>query len=135
VAALAFVVWPAAPELRRRAFLGFARIAMGLVALMVVAGGYLAYVRLAQPADLWGTTYGRFLLLKLALVALALAWGAAHHLVVRPRIAAGRDTDPGPSLIGEATVAFTVLLAAAILTNIAPPPVEAESTTTATSAR
>ena len=30
-----------------------------------------------------------------------------------------------PSLVGEAIVAFAVLLAAAILTNVAPPPVDA----------
>jgi copper transport protein len=128
VAALAFLVWPIAPELRRRAFLGFARLAVGLVGLMVVAGGFLAYVRLAEPDDLWQTEYGRFLLVKLGLVALALTWGAFHHLVVRPRLASGRQPDAGRSLVGEATVAFAVLLAAAILTNVAPPPVEGTST-------
>jgi copper transport protein len=122
VTALAFMVWPIAPELRRRAFLGFARLAIVLVAGMVIAGTYLAVVRLTEPADLWETPYGRFLLLKLALVVVALAWGAVHHLVVRPRLAAGRNPDVGPSLAGEAAVAFTVLLAAAVLTNIAPPP-------------
>lgn len=134
VAALAFLVWPGAPELRRRTFLGFARLAVGLVALMVVAGGFLAYVRLAEPADLWQTEYGRFLMLKLGLVAVALAWGAFHHLVVRPRLAAGRQPDAGRSLVGEAAVAFAVLLAAAILTNVSPPPVE-DVSTTATSSR
>jgi copper transport protein len=122
VTALAFMVWRIAPELRRRAFLGFARLAIVLVAGMVIAGTYLAVVRLTEPADLWETPYGRFLLLKLALVVVALAWGAVHHLVVRPRLAAGRNPDVGPSLAGEAAVAFTVLLAAAVLTNIAPPP-------------
>lgn len=134
VAALAFLVWPGAPELRRRTFLGFARLAVGLVALMVVAGGFLAYVRLAEPADLWQTEYGRFLMLKLGLVAVALAWGAFHHFVVRPRLAAGRQPDAGRSLVGEAAVAFAVLLAAAILTNVSPPPVE-DVSTTATSSR
>lgn len=133
VAALAFLVWPGAPELRRRAFLGFARVAVGLVGLMILAGGYLAYVRLAQPADLWETEYGRFLLLKLGLVAFAFAWGGFHHLVLRPRLAAGRDSEAGRSLVGEAAVAFAVLLAAAILTNVAPPPVERTSTTVSSS--
>lgn len=135
VATLGFLVWPLAPELRRRAFLGFARLAVVLVAAMVVAGTYLAVVRLSEPADLWETPYGRFLLLKLALVAVALGWGAIHHLVVRPRLAAGRDIDVGPSLAGEATVAFAVLLAAAILTNIAPPPPTESPATAARSVR
>jgi copper transport protein len=124
VAALAFLVWPLAPALRRTAFLGFARLAIGLVGVMVLAGAYLALVRLPELDDLWETQYGRFLLLKLGIVGVALTWGAVHHFVVRPRLRAGEDPDVGPSLVGEATVAFAVLLAAAILTNLAPPPVE-----------
>lgn len=135
LAALAFLVWPLAPALRRRAFLAFARLAVGLVAVMVLAGAYLALVRLPELSDLWETQYGRFLLLKAALVALALTWGAVHHLVVRPRLEAGDDPDVGPSLMGEAIVAFAVLLSAAILTNAAPPPIDASSSTTARPAR
>jgi copper transport protein len=131
---LAFLVWPLAPSLRREAFLGFARFAMVLVGAMVLAGGYLALVRLPELSDLWETQYGRFLLLKLGIVGLALTWGAAHHFLVRPRLAAGREPNVRPSLIGEATVAFAVLLAAAILTNAAPPPVQ-DAPTTAPSAR
>jgi copper transport protein len=121
---LAFLVWPLAPPLRRAAFLGFARLAVLLVGAMVLAGAYLALVRLPEPSDLWETTYGRLLLVKLALVGVALTWGAMHHLVVRPRLAAGREPAVRPSLVGEATVALVVLLAAAVLTNVAPPPVE-----------
>ncbi|HEX4746313.1 MAG TPA: CopD family protein [Gaiellaceae bacterium] len=133
--ALAFLVWPLAPELRRAAFLGFARLAVVLVGAMVLAGAYLALVRLPALDDLWTTHYGRFLLLKLAIVALALTWGALHHFLVRPQIEAGRDPSVRRSLVGEAIVALTVLLAAAILTNVAPPPVESDVATTARSAR
>ena len=135
VAALAFLVWPLAPSLRRKAFLGFARLAVLLVVVMVLAGGYLAVVRLPELNDLWETLYGRLLVMKMAIVALALIWGAVHHFVVRPRLEAGEDPDVHPSLVGEAIVAFSVLLAAAILTNVAPPPVDAATPTTARSAR
>lgn len=135
VVTLAFLVWPIAPSLRRRAFLGFARLAVVLVGAMVVAGAYLALVRLPELGDLWETQYGRILLLKLGIVALALTWGAVHHFVVRPRLEAGRDPDVRPSLVGEATVAVAVLFAAAILTNVAPPPVESTPVTTAPAAR
>jgi len=135
VAALAFLVWPLAPTLRRAAFLGFARLAVALLAVMVLAGAYLALVRLPELSDLWETQYGRFLLLKLALVAVALTWGAVHHFVVRPRLEAGDEPDAGPSLAGEAVAAFAVLLAAAILTNLSPPPVEDATPTTASSTR
>jgi copper transport protein len=135
VAALAFVVWPLAPALRRRAFLGFARLAVALVGAMVLAGGYLALVRLDELNDLWQTQYGRFLLLKLAIVGLALTWGAVHHFFVRPRLEAGDDPDVRPSLVGEAAVAFAVLLAAAILTNVSPPPAEDDAAAVARSTR
>jgi copper transport protein len=121
---LAFLVWPSAPAVRRAAFLGFSRLAVWLVAALVLAGGYLALVRLPELSDLWSTGYGRLLLLKLALAALALAWGGVHHLVVRPRLEAGAALRVRPSLVGEASVAAVVLLAAAALTNAAPPPVE-----------
>ena len=124
LASLAFLVWPLAPSLRRTAFLGFARIAVVLVGMMVLAGGYLALVRLPEVSDLWQTLYGRFLLVKLAIVGVALTWGAIHHFVVRPRLNAGNEPAVRRSLVGEATVALVVLLAAAILTNVAPPPVD-----------
>jgi len=135
VATLAFLVWPLAPSLRRTAFVGFARIAVVLVAVMVLAGGYLALVRLPELSDLWETLYGQLLLMKVAVVGIALVWGAVHHFVVRPRLEAGEDPDVHPSLVGEAIVAFSVLLAAAILTNVAPPPVDVPPSTTARSTR
>ena len=135
VASLAFLVWPLAPSLRRTAFVRFARIAVVLVAVMVLAGGYLALVRLPELSDLWETLYGQLLLMKVAVVGIALVWGAVHHFVVRPRLEAGEDPDVHPSLVGEAIVAFSVLLAAAILTNVAPPPVDVPPSTTARSTR
>ena len=102
-----------------------------LVAVMVLAGGYLALVRLPEPSDLWETLYGRLLLMKVGIVALALVWGAVHHFVVRPRLEADEELDVQPSLVGEAIVAFSVLLAAAILTNVAPPPVDSTAPATA----
>ncbi len=122
LATVALLVWPAEPAVRRRAFLGFARLAVVLVALIVVAGAYLAILRLPELTDLWTTRYGQLLLMKLVLVALALGWGAVHHFVVRPRLGDGGDPNVGSSLVGETIVAFSVLLAAAILTNVAPPP-------------
>jgi copper transport protein len=127
VATLALLVWPAAPELRRRAFVGFSRIAVGLVAALVLAGVYLAVVRLPELADLWQTSYGRLLLVKVGIVALALAWGGIHHTFVRPRLEAGGQPRVRASLLGESGVALAVLLVAAMLTNGTPPPVESST--------
>lgn len=132
---LAFAVWPLAPELRRAAFLGFSRLATVLVGLLVLAGTYLTIQRLPAVHDLWSAGYGRVLLVKLAIVSLALSWGAAHHFLVRPRLERG-DAPRGlrRSLLGEMSVAMAVLLVAAVLVNSAPPPRPAVGSTQATHA-
>ena len=131
VLTLAVVVWPLAPDLRRAAFLRFSRIAIGLVGVLVVAGTVVAIERLPAVADLWETAYGRTLLVKLGLVAVALAWGGIHHTLVRPRIERGEASGRiGRSLLGESTVAMAVLLVAAVLVNGAPPPVDGGSEST-----
>jgi len=119
---LVAVVWPAAPELRRTAFLRFSRLATVLVALLLVAGTYLSVLRLPHVHDLWTTGYGHVLLLKLGLVALALLWGAVHHFLAVPRIE--QDGVAGKlsrSLLGESAVAMAVLLVAAVLVDSKPP--------------
>jgi copper transport protein len=119
---LAVAVWPAAPELRRPAFLGFARLAPVLIAVLVGAGLYLSVRRLPNLNDLWDESYGRILLVKLALVALALAWGGIHHVFVRPRLALGEGGGAvRRSLVGESAVAMSILLVAAVLVDSNPP--------------
>ena len=112
--------------MRGRAFLGFSRIAVVLIGVLMLAGTYLAIVRLPDVSDLWTTSYGRVLLLKIGIVCVALAWGAAHHFLVRPRLERGEAPGGavGRSLLGESAVAMTVLLVAAVLVNGSPPPVE-----------
>jgi copper transport protein len=121
---LAFVVWPLEPELRRRAFLRFSRLATVLIVVLLAAGTYLSVLRLPQLSDLWSHGYGRVLLVKLGLVFLALAWGAAHHFLVRPRLERGAPLFAGlpRSLAGESAVGMAILLAAAVLVDSKPPP-------------
>lgn len=121
---LAAVVWPLMPDARRAAFLAFSRLATVCVAVLVLAGVYLAILRLPHVSDLWTTGYGQVLLVKIGLVCLALAWGGLHKLVAVPAVAEGRDGIGGRlqrSLIGESMVGMTVLLVAAILVNANPP--------------
>ncbi len=63
------------------------------------------------------------LLVKLGLVSLALAWGAAHHFLVRPRLERGAPLFAGlpRSLAGESAVGMAILLAAAVLVDSKPP--------------
>src|SRR5919197_4248791 len=86
---LAVCVWPLARELRRDAFLRFSRLATLSVAALLGAGIYLSVVRLPAFSDLWSEGYGRVLLLKIGLVAVALMWGAFHNFVGAPALAAG----------------------------------------------
>jgi copper transport protein len=122
--ALAVAVWPGAPALRREVFARFSRFATVLVALVLAAGTYLAIVRLPAFHDLWGASYGRVLLVKLALVALVLAWGGVHRFFVRPALASAGDgflVRVGRSVVGESIAGIAVLLAAAVLVDSKPP--------------
>lgn len=116
------VVFPTAPALRKEAFLRFARLAPVLMALLVAAGLYLSVLRLPHVSDLWRVGYGQVLLVKLALVWLALSWGGFHHVVVRPLLERqGRVSWLPRSMAGEAAVGMAVLLAAAVLVDSKPP--------------
>ncbi len=121
---LAFVVWPLEPELRRRAFLRFSRLATVLIVVILSAGIYLSVLRLPRLEDLWSERYGQVLLVKLALVSLALLWGAAHHFLVRPALERGAPLFARlpRSLAGESAVGMAILLAAAVLVDSKPPP-------------
>ena len=122
---MALLLWRGAPELRKVAFLRFSRLAMVLIALVLAAGTYLAIVRLPHLRDLWSSGYGHVLLVKIALVSCALAWGAFHHFLVRPaldRPDTGLLSRIGRSLVGESLVGVSVLLLAAVLVDSRPPP-------------
>jgi copper transport protein len=121
---LAFVIWPLEPGLRRTAFLRFSRLATVLIVVLLAAGTYLSILRLPHLNDLWSEGYGQVLLVKLGLVSLALAWGGAHHFLVRPRLERGAPLFAGlpRSLAGESAVGMAILLAAAVLVDSKPPP-------------
>jgi len=125
-----------APALRRDAFVRFARLAPLMIALLLAAGIYLSVLRLPALSDLWTSGYGHVLIVKLSLVALALAWGGLHHFLVEPRL--GRPGVAGRvcgSLAGEMTVGLAVLLVAAFLVNSKPPPRTAAVQTQAIASR
>ena len=92
--------------------------------VILSAGIYLSVLRLPQLDDLWGERYGQVLLVKLALVSLALLWGAAHHFLVRPALERGEPLFARlpRSLAGESAVGMAILLVAAVLVDSKPPP-------------
>ena len=89
------------------------------------AGIYLSVIRLPHLADLWTSSYGQVLLVKLALVSLALAVGrACTTSSCGRRSSAGAPPFSGlpRSLIGESAVGMAILLVAAVLVDSKPPP-------------
>jgi copper transport protein len=122
---LAVCVWPLARERRREAFLRFSWLATLLMAALLGAGIYLSFVRLPSVSDLWTGGYGQVLLVKIALVSVALLWGAFHHFVGRPALirddASSWSARLGRTLVGEASIAMAILLVAAMLVDAKPP--------------
>jgi copper transport protein len=103
------------PKPQLQAFLGFSRVAMAAVVVLVLSGTISAVLRLDAVAQLWETRYGLVLLAKLALVALALAGAAASRRLL------GRGVAPWRPVRFEAAVTVVVLAASAAL-NLTPPP-------------
>jgi copper transport protein len=96
--------WSAIPRedrngLVREVVLRFSRLALAAVAVLVATGVLNAVLDLAALSDLWRTPYGKVLSAKIALLVVALAFGA-WHLRVAPRLLARADT------AGEASRAF-----------------------------
>lgn len=90
----------------------------GVVALTGLGG---ALLHLERVADLWTTTYGQALSLKLGLVAVLFTLGAINFLRVRPAL----GTDAGTSRLRrsagwELAVGITVLLVTAVLVALPP---------------
>jgi putative copper export protein len=88
------------------------------VLLLLLTGIGNAVLRLGVVSELWKSTYGRVLLVKLRLVAVALA-GAA----VSRRVLAGGEA-PWRSMRFEAAVTLGILAVTSVLTLLAPPPGE-----------
>jgi putative copper export protein len=56
------------------------------LAVVAVAGTYLAIVILDAPSELWTTEWGRFFVAKFLVVAIAAAFGAHNHHVIVPAL-------------------------------------------------
>jgi copper transport protein len=91
----------------------FTPIALGAFAATVVAGGLEAITQLGSMQALFGTAYGRVLLVKMALVALMLPLSAMAWRLKRPHVRV------------EAALAACVVAAAALLSSFPTPPTTA----------
>lgn len=72
----------------------FSALGLGSVAVLVATGFYNAWEQVGGPAPLFGTSYGRWLCLKLALLLPLIAIAAVNLLVVKPRLLGAATADP-----------------------------------------
>ncbi|NUP49480.1 MAG: copper resistance protein CopC, partial [Catenulispora sp.] len=106
-----------APKTARRLLAGYARLALWLVAAVVVTG-VLSGLLVVPLSKLFTTGYGQVLLVKIALVGLAIAVAAAARNRLR------RTGSTMPPRLGrfEAAVLAAVLAITAVLVTLPPPP-------------
>lgn len=94
------------------------------VAMMVVAGGYLAYVQVGTPSGFLHTDYGKILILKLALVASALVLGAWNRAFLTSRVEQGSlsAANTMKMIVFAEILLITLVLAVTSLWRFTPPP-------------
>lgn len=109
----------AAPLVRR-----FSRLALGLVAMLLLAGLMLLAVQVPTLAGLTGTHYGRILLFKLAFVVTLLLLALHNRQRLTPALATG-DTLAASRLIRAIRIEIAIIAAVLFLTAMlgtTPPP-------------
>lgn len=109
---------------QKRALCRFSSAIPFSVAVVTVAGGYLAYIQVESPRALIDTDYGNILLVKLTLVALALGLGAWNRIFLTPQVLEGH-----PSAAGRMKIVIAIeiglivgVLAITSLWRFTPPP-------------
>lgn len=100
----------------------FGVIAMGLVGVLVLCGGVVAYQLLGSVMELVTTPYGLMLLAKIALVALILGFAAWHKFRLVPELV----TEQGVarlqhSIMWEGVVGFVIMVVTLLLTTVVGP--------------
>ncbi|MBT8241410.1 MAG: copper resistance protein CopC/CopD [Acidimicrobiales bacterium] len=95
----------------------FSVVASAALAAVGVAGLILAVIVLDSPAELWQTPWGRLLIAKTVLVAVAVAGGGYNHVVLIPQLnAAPTDPDLSTEFRAAVTIEAAVLGAVVIVT-------------------
>ncbi len=124
----------AVPAVRREVLVRFSALASFSVGVLALTGLYSATLSLHDLTDLWTSDYGRWLLLKLALIGVMLLIGLANNLALAPRRAPKSlrrptmpaATESAPDTVGrriviESILGIVVLLSVGFLTSAAPP--------------
>jgi putative copper resistance protein D len=108
---------PAAAPIVADAARRFSALGLGAVLVLVVTGSYTTWEQVGSVPSLVGTTYGRWLLVKLTLLLALLALAATNRLVLIPRLL----RDPAATarlrrhVLGEALLGTAILAVVAVL--------------------
>lgn len=106
----------------RECLLRFSRLATPAVAVLAMAGAYLALRELPAASAILSTSYGITLLLKSVVFLAAFALAAYHRRAVVPRLAAGAPLATiRRTLTLEVSVLLLAVALAAVLSQTAPP--------------
>jgi len=102
----------------------FSPVALACAMAMALTGVFAAWLHLGAIRELWASPYGRWLLVKLAVLGVILGFGAWNWKRSRAHIERGGDPARLPrSVAGELLAALAILLVTAILV-MTPPPVD-----------
>jgi copper transport protein len=128
------VIWLTLPAGRRTSGMAtvvprFSRVAFLSVMLLIASGTAAAVLHLPTLASLWQTSYGRALVVKIALLAVAMLLAAVNLARNRPRLEAAsseRERARAGALLaglvgGEIVLAAAAILAAGVLSSLPPP--------------
>jgi copper resistance protein D len=126
VGALGPLLLVARHDLRRVAAVTarFGRAAIIVVSALIVAGLGLLLLLVGSVSELWSSSYGRGLTLKLALVACLLSFAAYNRLRLTPRLLAGDSTAVRGlrrSIGAEMILASLILIVTAAFTTLTGP--------------
>ncbi|HXI20192.1 MAG TPA: CopD family protein, partial [Gemmatimonadales bacterium] len=100
----------------------FSPVALTGATIAVVAGSLLALAYVGHLDALWGSTYGRTLLVKLTLLLATLALGAWNWRVLRPRLGTPEAAHALTRSAGvELLIALCILAATAVLVALPAP--------------
>jgi len=129
------VLWRSLPVAQRVAGLivsvpRFSNVAFVSVVVLIASGTGASIVHLPTLATLWETSYGQAIVVKIALLGGAMLLAAVNLLGMRPRLAAASkrpELGAGAALLlrrlvaVEVVVVAGIVLAAAVLSSLAPP--------------
>ncbi|UOZ02952.1 copper resistance D family protein [Amycolatopsis sp. WQ 127309] len=93
----------------------FSTVALCAVGCLLISGLYLAWTFVGRPGELFTTSFGRFLLVKVSLVACMIIVGGLNEFLLMPRIARARAAGEDGSVFRLALRVFPGLVAAEVV--------------------